>query len=209
MAIAMLIFMDESGDTGFQFSRLSSKFFVLTIVIFDDLLDAEKANEGIKELRKELKLQESLEFKFSTGTSNRVKRAFLQKLSKYNFRYRSVVIDKTILAKREPLHPKDSLYMLVADQLFLRAEDRVKNASVFVDRITKSFVDDFNVYLKRRLNTRLEKIIGRMKHQDSRSNNLLQLADMVCGAIYRKYNRSDDKFYKLIKKREDDLWKPY
>lgn len=209
MAIAMLIFMDESGDTGFQFSRLSSKFFVLTIVIFDDLLDAEKANEGIKELRKELKLPESLEFKFSTGTSNKVKTAFLQKLSKYNFRYRSVVIDKAILAKREPLNPKDSLYMLVADQLFLRAEDRIKNASVFVDRITKSFVDDFNVYLKRRLNTRLEKIIGRMKHQDSRSNNLLQLADMVCGAIYRKYNRSDDKFYKLIKKREDDLWKPY
>lgn len=209
MAIAMLIFMDESGDTGFQFSRLSSKFFVLTIVIFDDLLDAEKANEGIKELRKELKLPESLEFKFSTGTSNKVKHAFLQKLSKYNFRYRSVVIDKTILAKREPLNPKDSLYMLVADQLFLRAEDRIKNASVFVDRITKSFVDDFNVYLKRRLNTRLEKIIGRMKHQDSRSNNLLQLADMVCGAIYRKYNRSDDKFYKQIKKREDDLWKPY
>lgn len=209
MAIAMLIFMDESGDTGFQFSKLSSKYFVLTIVIFDDLLDAEKANEGIKELRKELKLPESLEFKFSTGTSNKVKHAFLHKLSKYNFRYRSVVIDKALLAKREPLHPKDNLYMLVADQLFLRDDTRIKNASVFVDRITKSFVDDFNVYLKRRLNTRLEKIIGRMKHQDSRSNNLLQLADMVCGAIYRKYNRSDDKFYKLIKKREDDLWKPY
>jgi len=205
----MLIFMDESGDTGFQFSKLSSKYFVLTIVIFDDLLDAEKANEGIKELRKELKLPESLEFKFSTGTSDKVKRAFLQKLSKYHFRYRSVVIDKAILAKREPLHPKDSLYMLVADQLFLRDDTRIKNASIFIDRITKSFVDDFNVYLKRRLNTRLEKIIGRMKHQDSRSNNLLQLADMVCGAIYRKYNRSDDKFYKLIKKREDDLWKPY
>jgi len=209
MAIAMLIFMDESGDTGFQFSKLSSKFFVLTIIIFDDLGDAEDANEGIKKIRKELKLPENFEFKFSTGTSNKVKTAFLQKLSKHNFRYRSVVIDKTILFRREPLHPKDNLYKLVAEQLFLRAEPRVKNASVFIDRITKSFVDDFNVYLKRRLNTRLEKIIGRMKHQDSKSNNLLQLADMVCGAIYRKYNRSEDKFYKMIKKREEDLWKPY
>jgi len=32
---------------------------------------------------------------------------------------------------------------------------------------------------------------------------------MVCGAIYRKYNRDDDTFYKFIKKREEDLWKPY
>jgi len=178
-------------------------------VIFDSLSVAEEANEAVKKVRKELKLPENFEFKFSIGASNKVKTVFLQKLSKYNFRYRTVVVDKTILTKREPLHPKDSLYMLVAEQLFLRAEPRVKNASVFIDRITKSFVDDFNVYLKRRLNTRLEKIIGRMKHQDSKSNNLLQLADMVCGAIYRKYNRSEDKFYKMIKKREEDLWKPY
>ena len=209
MAIAMLIFMDESGDTGFKFSKTSSKFFVLVIIIFDSLSVAEEANEAVKKVRKELKLPENFEFKFSIGASNKVKTVFLQKLSKYNFRYRTVVVDKTILTKREPLHPKDSLYMLVAEQLFLRAEPRVKNASVFIDRITKSFVDDFNVYLKRRLNTRLEKIIGRMKHQDSKSNNLLQLADMVCGAIYRKYNRSEDKFYKMIKKREEDLWKPY
>lgn len=209
MAIAMLIFMDESGDTGFKFSKTSSKFFVLVIVIFDSLSVAEEANEAVKKVRKELKLPENFEFKFSTGTSNKVRTVFLQKLSKFNFRYRTVVVDKTILAKREPLHPKDNLYMLVADHLFLRAEPRVKNASIFIDRISKSFIDDFNTYLKRRLNTNIEKIIGRIKHQDSRSNNLLQLADMVCGAIYRKYNRREDKFYKIIKKREEDLWKPY
>lgn len=209
MAIAMLIFMDESGDTGFKFSKTSSKFFVLTIVIFDNLDSAGKANEAIKDLRKELKLSENTEFKFSTGTSNKVKTTFLQKLSKHDFRYRTVVIDKTILARRDPLNPKDSLYMLVADHLFLRAQKRVKNASVFIDRIAKSFIDDFNTYLKKRLNTNLEKIIGKVKHQNSKSNNLLQLADMVCGAIYRKYNRGDDKFYRMIKKREEDLWKPY
>lgn len=205
----MLIFMDESGDTGFKFGKTSSRFFVLVIIIFDSLADAEKANDAVKEIRKVLKLPENFEFKFSTGTSDKYKIAFLQKLSKFNFRYRTVVIDKTILTKHNPLHPKDSLYMLVADQLFLRAEPSIKNASIFIDRISKSFVDDFNGYLRKRLNTNIEKIIGRLKHQDSKSNNLLQLADMVCGAIYRKYNRSDDKFYKIIKKREEDLWKPY
>ncbi|MDD5147720.1 MAG: DUF3800 domain-containing protein [Candidatus Daviesbacteria bacterium] len=209
MAIAMLIFMDESGDTGFKFSKTSSRFFVLVIIIFDSLADAEKANEAVKEIRKELKLPENFEFKFSTGTSDKYKKVFLQKLSKFNFRYRTVIVDKTILAKQNPIYPKDSLYMIVADHLFLRAESRMKNASIFIDRISKSFVDDFNGYLRKRLNTNIEKIIGRLKHQDSKSNNLLQLADMVCGAIYRKYNRGEEKFYKIIKKREEDLWKPY
>lgn len=46
MSLAMLIFMDESGDTGFNFRRVASSYFVLTIVIFDDLDAAEKANEA-------------------------------------------------------------------------------------------------------------------------------------------------------------------
>ena len=52
----MLIFMDESGDTGFKFSKNSSKYFVLTVIIFDNLESAEKANDTIKKLRKELKI---------------------------------------------------------------------------------------------------------------------------------------------------------
>ncbi len=208
MPITMLIFMDESGDTGFKLNKISSRYFVLTAVIFDSLEAAEKANEVVKEVRKELKRSESLEFKFSTGTNDRAKELFLRKLSRCDFRYRSVVIDKKTLMQREP-DPKESIYMLVADQLFLRAKSRIKNATVFVDLITKSFVQDFNKYLRVRLNTDIEKLIGEIKHKDSKSNNLLQLADMVCGAIYRKYNRDDDRFYKLIKKREEDLWKPY
>jgi len=211
MSLAMLIFMDESGDTGFKLKTASSRFFVLTIVIFDNLEDAEQANQSIKELRTELKFSNRKEFKFSTGTSNKFKAAFLQKLSQQNFRYRSIVIDKAKLAKINPKDPEDSLYMLVTDQLFLRAQDRIKNASLFVDRTaqSKKFIQRFNTYLKRKLNTDIRKVLGEVRHKDSKNNNLLQLADMVCGAIYRKYNKSDDKFYKLIKKREEDLWKPY
>jgi hypothetical protein len=211
MALAMLIFMDESGDTGFKLKTASSRFFVLTIVIFDNLDAAEKANTAIKELHTELKFSQDKEFKFSTGTSNKFKKAFLQKLARYDFRYRSIVIDKAILAKREPKNPEDSLYMLVTDQLFLRAQERIKNAALFVDRTaqSKTFIQKFNTYLRRKLNTDMRKLIGEIRHKDSKSNNLLQLADMVCGAIYRKYNKKDDKFYKMIKKREEDLWKPY
>lgn len=211
MSLAMLIFMDESGDTGFKLKTASSRFFVLTIVIFEDLDSAEIANQAIKELHEELNFSNQKEFKFSTGTSNKFKVAFLKKLSRQDFRYRSIVIDKAKLAKINPKNPEDSLYMLVTDQLFLRAQDRIENASLFIDRTaqSKKFIQKFNTYLKRKLNTNIKKVIGEVRHKDSKRNNLLQLADMVCGAIYRKYNRKDDKYYKLIKKREEDLWKPY
>ena len=211
MPLAMLIFIDESGDTGFKLKTASSRFFVLTIVIFDDLETAEEANQAIKDLHTELKFSDDKEFKFSTGTSNKFKVEFLQKLAKYKFRYRSIVIDKQKLSKVDPKNPEDSLYTLVTDQLFLRAQDRIQNASLFVDRTAQSkrFIQKFNTYLKRKLNTDMRKLIGEVRHKDSKSNNLLQLADMVCGAIYRKYNKKDDKFYKLIKRREEDLWKPY
>ena len=211
MPLAMLIFMDESGDTGFKLKTASSRYFVLTIVIFDNLESAAEANEAINELHKELKFPGSKEFKFSTGTSNKYKTVFLSKLSKHDFRYRTIVIDKEKLAQREPSNPEESLYMLVTDQLFLRAQGRVKNASLFVDRTaqSKAFIQKFNRYLKKKLNTDMNKLIGEIRHKDSKSNNLLQLADMVCGAIYRKYNKKDDSFYKMIKKREEDLWKPY
>jgi hypothetical protein len=183
----------------------------LTIVIFDNLESAAKANEAINELHAELKFPENKEFKFSTGTSNKYKTVFLNKLSKFDFRYRTIVIDKEKLAQREPSNPEESLYMLVTDQLFLRAQGRVKNASLFVDRTaqSKAFIQKFNRYLKKKLNTDMNKLIGEIRHKDSKSNNLLQLADMVCGAIYRKYNKKDDSFYKMIRKREEDLWKPY
>lgn len=209
MPLAMLIFMDESGDTGFNFERTSSNYFVLTIVIFDNLESAETTNNAINQLKKDLKFHSRKEFKFSTGTSKKEKVAFLKEMSRHDFRYRSVVVDKSALKKLDPSNPIDSLYMLVTDQLFLRAEKRIHNASLFVDRTNKSFVVDFNRYLRKRLNTDMNKLIGKIRHKDSKSNNLLQLADMVCGAIYRKYNRKDDSFYKLIKKREEDLWKPY
>ncbi len=52
----MLIFIDDSGDPGFKFSKGSSFYFVICLVIFDDNLEAEKASITIKELRRELKL---------------------------------------------------------------------------------------------------------------------------------------------------------
>jgi hypothetical protein len=60
----MLVFIDDSGDSGFKLDKGSSAFFVIALVIFDDELEAEKTAIAIKGLKRDLGFPDNLEFKF-------------------------------------------------------------------------------------------------------------------------------------------------
>jgi len=72
----MLVFIDDSGDAGFKLDKGSSSFFVISAVIFDDELEAEKTAIAIKELRRELGFSDQTEFKFN-GCRKEVRLKFL------------------------------------------------------------------------------------------------------------------------------------
>ena len=205
---AYLIFMDESGDTGFKFTKGSSGFFVLCLVIFDKPKKAEKASSRIKLLRKELKLPDKFEFKFSTTTTTKIKETFLKTVKNENFFYRAVVVNKKKLASLHSHQKQELLYLITAETLLLRGQP-LNKSTLILDRINRQFLKKMNFFLNRRLNTRLSKIIKKIKADNSANNNLLQLTDMVCGAIYRKYSRRDEKFYHLIKTKEEEIYVPY
>lgn len=59
----MLVCIDESGCTGFKLEKGSSPYFVVAMVIFKDLKEAERCSRRIAELRRELKVRP--EFKFN------------------------------------------------------------------------------------------------------------------------------------------------
>lgn len=63
--IVTLIFMDEAGDTGFNFQGGSSRYFVVTIVIFDDPTQAGRVDDAINALRRKLRMAIDQEFRFS------------------------------------------------------------------------------------------------------------------------------------------------
>ena len=205
---AYLLFMDESGDQGFKFDRGSSRFFVLCLVIFDETKNAEKTSSKIQSLRQELKLPAKFEFKFSTGTTNKIKEKFLKSLKSEKFFYRAVVIDKKKLLKTRPESMQEVIYLLASEILFLRGR-QLTQITLVLDRINRQFLRKMDFFLKRRLNTRLSKIIKKVKADNSANNNLLQLADMICGAIFRKFTKKDERFYKIMKEKEEELYVPY
>lgn len=205
----MLIFIDDSGDPGFKLSKGSSRFFVIAMVIFDDELEAEKTAVAIKELRRSLKFPDDVEFKF-VKSSQRVREKFLEATRPFNFRVRSLVIDKSLIRSDELRSNKNSFYSYTIKMVLKYSGSSVLNAKVKIDGSgDRVFRKSFLSYLRRQLNSNQRKVIKNCKLVDSKGNVLVQMADMIAGSIRRSYDtaKKDHKAYKaIISKKIEDEW---
>lgn len=61
----MLVFIDDSGDPSFSFNKGSTDFFIICSVIFEDELVAQEVALEIRKLKRELKIPDNIEFKFT------------------------------------------------------------------------------------------------------------------------------------------------
>jgi hypothetical protein len=195
----MLLFIDESGDPGLKLGGGSSSFFCVALIIFEDNEDAETADLAITDLRSRLRLHENYEFRFNN--SNRAMREdFLSAATSYNFFYHGIIINKAKLTG-PGFRVKESFYKYTCGLVFENAKPLLSDATVIIDGSgTRDFRRQLATYLRRKIGP----LIRKVKIQDSKRNNLLQLADMVSGAINRSFgDKSDSTVYRgLIKHRE-------
>jgi hypothetical protein len=205
----MLVFIDDSGDAGFKIGKGSSEFFIISAVIFDDNLEAERTAISIKELRRELFGRDDVEFKFHKSKDEN-KKKFLEVVKKHNFRIRCLVVDKRLLYSPELRGDKNSFYSYIIKTMLKYSNQTILDAKIRIDGSgDRVFRRSFVSYLRRELNGNEKKIVQNCKLVDSKSDVLIQLADMVAGAIHRSYQRdkTDSQVYKnIIKKRIEDEW---
>ena len=201
----MLVFVDESGDPGMTFKNGSSRMFIVTLVVFEDHEEAQGTDDRIQLLRRELGVNDAFEFKFNK--MNRTFRtAFLEAVGGFNFFYFSIVLNKARL-HGPGFHFKQSFYKYTCSLVFENAKPHLSDATVVIDGSgSREFRMQLDTYLRRRINDREASIrhIRKVKVQDSHRNNLLQLADMVCGTVARSYSgKRDAEVYRpLISHRE-------
>jgi hypothetical protein len=205
----MLVFIDDSGDPGFKLSKGSSEFFIISAVIFDDYLEAEKTALTIKELRRELFKRDDVEFKFhKSREETRIK--FLESVKKCKFRIRCLVVNKSILYSPLLRSDRNSFYGYIIKTMLKYSNDTIMDAKIRIDGGgDRIFRRSFVSYLRKELNGNEKKILHNCKMIDSKSDVLIQLADMVAGSIHRSYqeNKNDSKIYKkIIKKQIEDEW---
>lgn len=205
----MLVFIDDSGDPGFKIEKGSSPVFVIACVIFDDELEAEKTAVAIKEFRRKLKKSDNFEFKFNKA-NREFRLQFLEHVSRFQFRFRAIVFEKTKIKSNELKTSKQSFYNYAIKMVLKHNFGTIKEAKIRLDghgdRIYKREVIR---YLRKELNNKENRVFQKLQFVDSKSNVLIQLTDMIAGAIHRKYEtgKTDAKMYfDIIKKRKEDLW---
>ena len=202
----MLVFVDESGDAGMGVEQGASSLFTLALVVFEENDEAQAADDRITLLRHELSKPAGFEFHFQDN-SDSVRRAFFDALVRYNFFYFGFVINKARLY-RQGFTSSEAFYKYVSGLVFENAKPYLDNAIVKIDASGgRKFQRRLASYLKSKINEpeASTKHIRKVSPDDSRANNLLQLADMVCGAVARSY-RTDRKepevFRRIIRHRE-------
>ena len=127
----MLVFVDESGDTGLHLAKGSSDLFAVVLVVFEENDEAQAADDRITLLRRELRKPVEFEFHFKEN-SDAVRRAFLEAVVPYNFFYFGFVINKAkLFGKSFPT--TDAFYRYVCGLVFESAKPYLDEAVVKID----------------------------------------------------------------------------
>jgi hypothetical protein len=196
----MLIFIDESGDAGFK--NGSSKCFIIALIIFSCNEDAEKTDKAIERLK--IKSGVKPEYKFSK-TKDTLKEGFFECVGNFDFKISAIVVNKDrIFSPTLQKNPK-KFYNFFLKQI-IQKSGITRPARVKIDRASSRI---FQQETKNYLCSCVSLDMRNIKFENSKSNNLIQLADMVSGAIARTCDTEKhdcNKWIDFLKGKFIKLW---
>jgi len=207
----MLVYLDESGDLGFDFeSKRPSKFFVITVLVIIDKKSAKIINNSVtrtldKKINYKKKSGKIISELKGSSTTLENKKYFLSYIEKNvtNFSLYSIILDKYALFSCSKNLIRDRIYNQMTYQLLEQISFPNRGyINLIVDRSKNSLgIKEFNDYLYTNLNLCLNlEIKLYISHDSSEKNKGIQAVDMLCYGIARKYELKDQSRYDLFKK---------
>lgn len=218
----MYIFLDESGDLGFNFeNKSSSNIFCITLLVCYDkntffsfksavrkTLITKFNKKNTKKLITELK---------GSSTTLSVKQYFYKQLLKHDdqaWDIYSIIVDKQVLFKQinEYVEPH-RLYNRLSREIIERLDFSALNDHVhlIVDKCkSKHERSQFDYFLKTNLESKLPLNVSlNILHELSHNNAGLQAIDLFCHGISRKHTLGDTEWYASFadKITEEIRWK--
>jgi hypothetical protein len=103
----MLVFIDESGDSGFKIDKGSTPVFAVALVAFECNDEARRCDGIIRETLEALRVKP--EFKFSKAHGN-VRDAFFEAVLGCDFRVRALVVQKDLIQSGRLRTRKEEFY---------------------------------------------------------------------------------------------------
>lgn len=193
------MFLDESGDQGFNFDKGSTRFFVITLLVcgVKEQLPLQRIiKKKVRERTLKKKLRESSEIKWS-NSNEQIKEKVFKGIKNIDFEVFAIILNKPRVYGylRDEKH---KLYNYLSKLII--AECSVNGSvELVVDRSKnkRSLRDDFDNHIKN--NFGRESTNFKIKHEDSKSNGVLQILDFISGAIFHKYESDNLEYYNKIK----------
>lgn len=198
------IFLDESGDLGFdQSKKRSTRYFIITFLFTSEKRSIEKVVRSIHAgLRKK--------YKMKSGTLHACKEEpetcarFCKKLSSRKCKIMVIYLNKNKVHTRLQ-DEKAVLYNYVTNILLdriitKRLVDKNDQIELIASRreTNKFLNENFKNYLKNQVKNN-HKVDIQIQIRAPHEEKSLQAADMASWAVFRKYELSDDGYYNLIK----------
>ncbi len=202
------LYLDESGDLGFDLvNKNSSKFFTVCILLIKSEENKKKIIKSLnrtlhKKLNPKNKRNRIVQELKGTSTTIEVKKYFYKKIIDLDFHIYSITLNK-IRVYDNLVKNKSRVYnwivrLLLDNVDFSEVKDRIY---LIIDKSkSKPQIVEFNEYIYRQLMAKIDpKIPLEIKHKSSCSDYGLNAVDLFSWGIFRKYERKDREWYNIFK----------
>lgn len=195
------IFMDESGDLGFDLTKKgTSKYFVITMLMVENKRVLDKIVKKVYQKLSQSERSRRPSYLHCHYEDENVRLKLLDEVAKQDLKFMTIVVDKQKTAVSQFKHIQH-LYNFITKELLYRIfeKDIVKQeeqVELAVSKretnknLNKEFVSFFQEFTERNNLT--------IKIKSSTEEKGLQIVDFVSWAIFRYYEYDDNSFYKII-----------
>jgi Protein of unknown function (DUF3800) len=212
----MPTFIDESGDTGWKPGSL--RFFRLAAVWLPTFAEAEACRASIQAVRVKLSMKAGQEFKFArTARRPELRNEFFQTALRHEFRFVACAYDKYRLpafsVEASEFHWGCAVTLASYLRETYRRAEQLKCIEVGKPTLLDELVvvddnqdNNFLATIKTAFRAMASgwrpsgKLVGKVKFRGSQPDEMLQLADMVIGAVGEHLD-GDSTWYNLISAR--------
>lgn len=201
------LYLDESGDLGFDFvNKKPSKFFTVSVLALSSRHANRQLIKQVKTvLKRKLKVSAKkpiVELKASKTTLD-IKRYFYGRVKDIKFGIYSITLNKKKVYERL-IQNKPRVYNYIArkvlDEIPFEKNNGARVELILDKCMAKPEIREFNTYIRRELESRLPPTVPLdISHLLSHENYGLQAADLFCYGVFQKYERGKLEWYDVYK----------
>ncbi len=201
----MIIYLDESGDLGFNFTKKgTANDFVITVLICKTRQSDKAIQQSIKRTRRN-KLGYGNEELKGVNTTLSIKEYFLRNIKNNDWEIYAVILNKKrVRSDLQNKVGKKKLYNYLSRVLIEKIDfpENLSTLTLVVDKMkSKKDIKDFDQYIENQLLSFLPlNCLFYSYHKDSKEHPGLQAVDLFCWGIYRKYIMNDVSWYNCYQK---------